>query len=445
MKKSIFFALIACLMATSCEKILGDIDFLKQDMAIQGTVSPTLGAPIAHGSISLNDLINMVQVTEAKIEVDENDYVTIVYDDTSSNTVNFESKRKHGRSFKGNRKSDGDSDTSTSRFNGSLPIDIFNNIDSSLNGANVSIGSLYVDLGTFLHANTQQDASTTLDLMDSFYVYAYLDSIYLTAIDKHGNTNTLFFDSVMIPADSLVLGHHFNLLKQADIKEFINMRPVEIEYGANINIVFTSEFWAKDSLDAADFVFDSIGINSIDILADIKANFPVATQIQGLTYNQNLTFAPSFDLKDLTIDSSEIVLTFNNGLPLELGITATLIDSTDYGGIDSLDLVTNATLRGAPVVLDGNNRYVSSGKNPSTIKIPVTKKIFDFLIRTNAIRLSAMLSTTSTGDATNPTVTVKSSDVLDVYVTAKLKPSYPLDIDVSGNSNDNNNEEGGEE
>jgi hypothetical protein len=53
MKKPFLIAVLACMTFSSCEKIVGDLDFLQHDLAVQGVINPTLGVPVAHGSISV--------------------------------------------------------------------------------------------------------------------------------------------------------------------------------------------------------------------------------------------------------------------------------------------------------------------------------------------------------------------------------------------------------
>lgn len=431
MKKPLFITIMACLMLSSCEKIVGDLDFLNHDIAVQGTINPTLGVPIAHGSVSVYDILQMVQVTVAKVEIGDDGIINIIYDTAQTFTVNLDESK--GRRYGSATKSDSVDYVHISRnsIQGMIKIDIFDNIDSSLNGASIEIDHLYVNMGAYVKAEANPDA---LALMDTFHVDVYYDSLYIIAIGKDGSSETINLPNV-VPIDSLIQGQHIQLFDKEDISQVINKRPVEIMYGVRMNIAFEAEFFAT-GLSENQFVSDSIGVHSVNIDADVKVEFPFSTYINDLSYKTDLEFSPNIDLKEFTIDSSMIILDCNNGLPLTLGMSAKLIDST---GTELCELIdpSPTILAGAPVKDDGNGHFVSNGKTNSKIMIPVTASIFDKLQKTKGIRLDATLNTTSTGSTANKNVAVRATDMLDINITAKAKPLYNLDIDLNGGNNDN--------
>ena len=61
-------------------------------------------------------------------------------------------------------------------------------------------------------------------------------------------------------------------------------------------------------------------------------------------------------------------------------------------------------------------------------------------MKAKKIRIGAILNTTPTGSTINKNVAIKSTDMLDIIVTAKIKPSYPLSF---GNNNNDKGTKGG--
>lgn len=434
MKKPILFALAACMMLASCEKIVGDLDFLNHDMEVQGTINPTLGVPVARGSVSVYDLLQMVQVTEAKVEIGNDGIVNIIYDTAIKTTILTNEGSKAKRPSKNHWKSSNYTDTAHyNNFTGSVKIDMFDNIDSTLNGASIEIDNLYVNVGAFIKANANANTQTNMDSI--FHVTVYYDSLFLAAVGKDGSIERVDLPNIIF-IDSLLHGQYVKIFNKEDISHVINKRPVEIRYGARMNIAFQAEFYNNDP---EGFVADSIGIDSVNINSDIKIEFPFSTNIKDLSYTTDLKFEPSFNLGDLTIDSSMFILYCDNGLPLALGLTAALIDSTGKELCKILD-PTPTTLKGAPVGMDASGHFSSIGKSRTELKIPVTAEIFNNILKTKAIHLEAILNTTATGSTTNKNVAIKANDMLDILMTAKIKPSYPFTF---GGNNDNNGQKGG--
>ena len=61
MKKTLLPILLVSLLFTSCLKDgFNDFEALKHPLAISGTVSPTLGVPVAQGSATILDMLKMV-------------------------------------------------------------------------------------------------------------------------------------------------------------------------------------------------------------------------------------------------------------------------------------------------------------------------------------------------------------------------------------------------
>jgi hypothetical protein len=439
MKKTTFFFVLASMLMTSCLKDgFNDFEALGHEMSIQGTVSPTLGVPIGTGSATIYDMLKMVQISYADMEVDNRGIITLSYDTAAAWHIDMTTQ-------KGGRAKDGDIvHVARNQISGSVDIDLFNNL-TFLDGAEIEVDSLLVYLNAFVKANAND---SVVQALQNYHVHVYYDQL---AIDVLGQDNILYqvypapgqtADS--IPIDSLIAGQYIKLFNNTDISLAINHRPKQIQYSARMNIAFEAEFFASSGLTEHQFVADSIGVQSVDISGDVKVRFPLSAYINNLNYETDINFTPSFHLNDLIVDSSMIYLDCQNGLPLSLLVRTQFVDENDQVLCDVLDPV-QTEVEGADVELNPTtNLYTATAPKQTLIQIPVTRTVFDHLLNTRKIRMSAVLNTSSTSNPLRKRVSIQGDDRLTLRVWAKLRPTYDLNINIGGNGSDStSNEKGG--
>ena len=434
MKKALLFSLLATLLMTSCLKDgLNDFDALNHEMVFHGTVNPTLGVPIGMGSATIFDMLQMVQMSEASMEINSNGIVTIVYDTSIRDTIDIENSKK------GNHTGAKTDIVHVARnvYSGSTPIDLFENIEF-LDNAEVEVDSLLVNVGAYIKAMARPGA---MEAMDSFHVHVYYDSLNIDVVGKDGTLHHVYSHPDSIPIDSLIIGQYVTLFNNTDISSAINHRPTELRYSARMNIAFEAAFFGAN-FNENKFVADSIGITAVDVDADVKVSFPISAYINNLNYKTDIEFSPSFRLDDLTIDSSMLYIDCQNGIPLDFLLRVQFLDSTDAVMCDVLD-PAYTTVAGANVVLDpATNLYVSSSPRQTLVNIPITEEVFNSLLKTRKIRLDATLNTTDTGNPARKRVSIKATDELSLRVWAKLKPNYTIDYGIGGND-DQEGQKGG--
>ena len=415
MKRLPLLIILASLMMTSCLKDgLHDFDALKNPISVEGTVNPTLGVPIAYGSLSLFDVINMIQQTVADLEVDDNGIISIVYDTTQHWNVPFESGKGSGL-----MNSSDIVHVARKEIKGVVAIDLFNQI-SELDNAEMEVDSLKVNLNAFIKADAHD---STLQRMNEYHVHVYYASLFLDVKGKD-NSHKIFYIGDSITIDSLIQGQNIVLFDNTDISDAINKRPVEITYGARMNIAFEAAFFGT-GLSEDDFVSDSLGVNAVDIDANIKVSFPISTYINNLGYETDISFSSSFDPQELSIDSSALYIECDNSIPLALQLRCQLKDESDIVLGDLLN----------PIV----TTLAAPGSKKTTIEIPVTRDIFDKLQKTKKIHLNAMLNTADLNPPARVKVAVRATDKLDLRIYAKVQPSYNFSFNLTGG----NTEEGG--
>lgn len=439
MKKLSIFLVLASLMMTSCLKDgFNDFEALGHPMSFHGTINPTLGVPIGTGSATIFDMLNMVQISYAKMEVDSRGIITITYDTTTSWHVNIDSKKSKGPSTK-----TGDIVHVVRKdINGAVAIDLFQNMDI-LNDADIEVDSLLVYFKAYLQAEANDSA---LQAFENYHVQVYYDSLYINVV---GQDNQLYHiypgpndiqDS--IPIDSLIAGQYVTLFNNTDISTAINKRPKEIRYGARMNIAFEAEFFATN-ISENDFVIDSLGVTAINIDGDIKVRFPVSAYLNNLSYQTDIQFTPSRLLNDLIVDSSMIYMDCQNGIPLTLLVRAQLLDENDQVLCNVFE-PAQTEVEGADVALNpATNLYTSTGPKGTLVQVPVTRSMFESLLETRKIRLTAGISTSPTGNPARNRVSIQADDMLQMRVWAKLKPEYTLDFELGGSDTTQNGEKGG--
>ena len=350
MKKTLLPILLVSLLFTSCLKDgFNDFEALKHPLAISGTVSPTLGVPVAQGSATIFDMLKMVQISHASMEVNENGILTIAYDTSNTWHIDVNNSKRPRKSS--SPKSGEVVHIWQKTIDGHVSVDLFKNIQG-LENAELEVENLMLNVNAYIKAQANQ---TTEHALDSFHVQVYYDSLYIDVIGKD-NTHTVIPLNDSVPIDSLIIGQNIKLFDNYDISSTINHRPVEIRYGARMNIAFEAEFFSS-GISESDFVVDSLGINSVDINADIKVRFPMTAYINNLDYETDIDFAPSFSFRNLTIDSSMLMLKCDNSIPLSLLLRAQLVDSNDVVLCDLLDPIMTE-VEGADVTYNSSiNMY----------------------------------------------------------------------------------------
>lgn len=440
MKKTLFLLVLSSLLMTSCLKDgFNDFNALGHDLSFNGTINPTLGVPIGEGSANVYDMLNMVQLSTAELEVSDAGIITITYDTTSHFQINMNNK--------GARKNKNGSKevvyVSHNEISGNVAIDLFDNI-TLLDTSNIEVDSLIVFLQAHLKA-TAEDSAHTMQAMNNYHVRIYYDQVILNVVGQD-NSVTNVLSMYTTPGDSLAIdnilaGEDIILFNNSDISGAINKRPKELRYSARMNIAFEAAFFATSGMTENQFVADSIGIDLVDVDAHLKARFPISAYIDNLQFETDIDFSPSFRLDELTIDSSMIFLNCKNGIPLNLDVRAQLLDNNDNVMCELLD-PAQTTVAGADVQLDPvTNLYVSTGQKETLVRIPVTEEVFNAILNTAKIRLKAGISTSDTGNPLRNRVSIKQDDKIAFKVWAKLKPSYNLDFNFGGS--DDNGEKGG--
>ena len=429
MKKNAILVLFASLLMTSCLKDgFNDFEALKHPMTIQGEVSPSFMVPVASGSATIFDMLKMVQISYARMEVNDQGIVTITYDTAQS----FHIDLTNGKGRRTSPKNSAIVHTARNSINGSVAIDLFDNIEF-LENAELEVDSLKVSLNAFVVAQANQQAIAALE---AYHVHVYYDSLYINVV---GNDNSIYPVNIAadsIPIDSLIQGQNIKLFDNTDISTVINKRPKEIRYGARMNIAFEAAFFAMTGMSENQFVADSIGVTAVDIDADIKVEFPISAYINNLSYETDINFEPSFHLNDLAIDSSFIFLNLDNGIPLSMGVKASFVNGA---GVETCEII-NTTVAGAPVT--ATTPHVSDGSTNTLDTIVVSNEVFQALLETKKIRVKASLNTSN--NDLQQRVAIRANDRLGIKFAAMLRPTYNVNFDLGGNSG-NDNQEGGEQ
>lgn len=422
MRKITLIAVLSCLLFSSCLKDgFNDFDALRQPMSFHGQINPTLGVPIGEGSATVFDMINMVQFSTASMEIGYDSILTVTYDTNMSFHINLNESKHKGPA----PKDDNIVHVAHRNIQGSVAVDLFDNI-ALLDTTGLEVDSLLVYLKAFVKASAE-DSLNTINTIHDYHVQVYYDQLTLSVVGQDDLVYNILALDDSIPIVNLLHGEYITLFNNTDISTIINKRPKEIRYTARMNIAFEAAFFAMSGLSEDQFVADSIGIQVVDIDADLKARFPISAYINNLQYTVDINFSPSFRLDNLEIDSSMIFLDCFNGIPLALSIHALFVDENDNILCD----VVNTEIDGAPVTLV-NGHYIATGPKESLLEIPVTLTVYNALMNTAKIRLTAGVHTSEASN--HRRVAIRANDELFVRAYAKIKPNYVIDIDFNQDS-----------
>lgn len=428
MKKLFPFLLVACLVMTSCVKE-GDFEALKHDISIEGEVSPTFGLPIGYGSATIHDLLSMVQESESYVEVDEDGVITLAYSFDTLLVVEIENTGK-GRhpSAKSDSTSAEISHLTQRTFEGSYAVDLFENI-TILDTLNFEVDSILLNFWAFVNVRAKEGA---VENIEKYHVHVYYDSLYINIIGENGRLYPIYYntDSIIYIDSILHSGQNIHLFDNTDLSNVINKRMREVKYGGRMNIAFEAQFF-EAQVSEEQFVTDSIGIEAINIDGHLNVRFPLSTYIKQISYETDIQVASTFKAEDIVVDSSHLLFQFTNGIPLNLDMTAILLDSTD----NVLDTILyDAKINGAEVERNDHGRYVSKTPSVNNIDIEINNHVWNSLQSTRKIRLKAGLGTSTVGN--NKTrVSIRDTDMLEFKLRALAHASYNLNFDINTSSN----------
>lgn len=432
-KLAAFLLALLCagsLLLSSCLRD-EDKELFRHPIVVTGDINPSLGVPVANAELSVNELLDMMQIFSGIVDPNDTDeYLTIKFDTSITSHINITSSKSMGRN---NRIQNADSDTTrfTETFRGLQKIDMFSNI-TELN--QVSVRSLLVDLLTTIRI----EATAQLDsLITVHHTRAYIADLSLDAYNDNNEHVSIPFSGIRYNIQPRA-SQDITILNDYDASQLLNIIPTKIGYTATVYIAIpTSELGA---IALTDFIVDSLTIRSMDVDASLNVEFPLNMCIHNLAYGFStpLSLGHVFDsiTSDLTgdnlqleLESTKIHMKITNGLPYNINLTADILDANEHVLFSLTPTAANIT--GAPIAPDPNDDrlWITNGSTSSLITLEINSENMSQLGQSAFIKFNAALSTTD--DSQNRSVAIRRSDKMGINLYLQVTPHASFSIPVT--------------
>lgn len=425
MKANKLFSLLCTItvLATttvSCVKS-EDFEFFKHPMYLQGNFNPNLGLPLGYAEMTVEDLMNMFSESNSLISIDPNDdLITIAYDSSFYFETRFDNKKN--MASKGGFHNTDTSVVYSEGYGGQLAIDLFNNVEF-LDA--VTLRNVIVNLS----AKIKAVGAVSAERLNYFGIKVDIDSVNLVAHGKKGTANITTEDNTIV-LENLIQGDSVVLFSDDDVSQLINVQPTSIDYSARLNIIIPNRaFGVIEELTA--FMRDSLYIDKLEFNVFFGTEFPLSISIQQIDYDMELSLGLSeINMGDLSLDTSALILEFENGLPVDLSIGGHFVDNATNTSYDLFDQA-KVTIKGAETKFDVNtSTNVATKPRISTLKVPLNQAKLDAFTKASSIALNTSISTVQESDGTFPIVSVKGDNSLKVKAYVQVHPNLNINIPI---------------
>lgn len=456
MKRTILYVALAMLTVgfTSCLKD-GDLEIIKNPIHVQGDFEPTFGVPLISGQWNIDDLLKMTNTDYESYLDMSSDVLTFIYDTTISGTVGSSPSSSsihrisHRRAHTRMTKSDEPWLNKDTIMNFNIRLNVYDNESmGTFFDSDFALDSVGLRITLFMQSICNDPE---VDSILREFATTTIDSLTITYVDPQGYIRHLPAVTMeTITLDQLLDGQtvHINGINLA---EAVNNRA------RSINVFYRFRFQISNDIFAGDVTttpFDKL-LNftdnmTIDYNADLHLSIPLMTRVTNLTFSDTIALetddnSSSSNEDDnenninldsllnggltLNLDSSFFTLVLDNGLPLNLALSADLLDENNNMLTSLAEQEGVAAAQISPMGV--HNVYHATAPTRSTVRILLSKQQLDLFKSAKSIRLSFNLSS-----ANNQFVAIKRSDLLRIKAKLLARVHAVLDVEI-GNGNNN--------
>lgn len=457
MKRTILFAAMAMLSVgfTSCLKD-GDKEILNNPIHVQGEFEPSFGVPLTNGQWNIDDILQMSGTNYETYLDMSSDVLTFIYDTTISGSMGsspsssgfnrIPHRRPHARSAKSGDETWLNKDT-TMNFNINLNVYDDESMSTFFN-SDFALDSVGLGITLFMQSICNDHE---VDSILREFATTTIDNLQITYVDPNGYIRHL-------PAVSMeTITLHQLLDGQTVHINGINLAEAVNNRARSINVFYRFHFEISNSIFAGDVAttpFDKL-LNftdnmTVDYNADIHLSIPLMTRLTNLSFNDTIEINKDDNASSgsgnngnendinldsllngglsLDLDSSFFTLMLENGLPLNISLSANLLDAN---GNLLTSLANNESIPAAQVSPMGiHNVYHATTPTPSTVRILLTKEQLDLFSSAKSIHLGFDLST-----ANGQYVAIKRSDLLRIKAKLLARVHAVLDVEIGETNN----------
>lgn len=439
MKKTLFFASILATVCAMTSCIKGDdLEMLKHPVHLEGhTIDPRLGIPVVYGELDMNDILSKLG----------NDYEGYIEPDSTIITLNYQTQfdsvievninpmgKKSPARKAGLRSRAKDPDHSNwlpvSKWQQqSVSIDFFKKVTEL---GNIEFDAIWLDIT----ANARAEFSNT-DMAN--HVEVSFDSIELAYVPM-GSVVPQYKsipDTIML--NNLIAGET-KQFKRINLADVVNSAPTAIQVRFRLNLRMDPDY-VTEMIEAHGFDY---WLNNMDITkfyygVDLKVIMPLSVGISGMQYDFDVSLGQgikSINLDSILnsinegihaeFDSSILTMSMDNGIPLNINLSAVLCDSLNN---EVNNLFTNQMIKSAKVMTDPNNptRWEAVDTTNTIIKVRLNNDQLNDLTKAKKLKLRMVF------DSNGKHVDIKTEDLLYMKAYLMVDPNINIDITLMEN------------
>ena len=439
MKKTSLLALVLMLtLLSSCVRD-EDLELLRHPIHVQGEVDPYLGVPIAYGQMNLSEVLEMLSSQYDGYLMPDTDIVIIQFDTSVTDIINATPSGSKGAPNKGGV---GTKDGTFLNFvdtvkEYSVNITLFD--DARLQNivpGNMDISHLYMNLNVAYQGHCQPGWEDTI--RDN--VIAVADSLVIKYTDHNYQTH-VFTGMPTIPPITIndVLNRQTISFTDVDLAPIINSLPRKIT--ASFRFKFqVKDSWIVNNAMNPNFskMMDTIKMTYLEYDANLRVEFPFEIHIGILPYNFDINLGDGLstvdfdqflsslgDNVDAELKDSYLNLAFDNGIPFDFMLSATMLDSN---GVELFQIVNLDTIQSAPIAPipgDNSGTYESVGTTRTIVRALLNSEKLELLKQGRTIRMGLAMSTGT------HRVAVQRTNSLKVKASIQVHPSATIDIPLT--------------
>lgn len=417
-----------------------DIDLLRHPIHIQGEVDPYLGVPIAYGELTLNDLYDMLSANYSGYLDPNENTVTLKFDTSVVDVIHaagYDPSDGSGNKVntgKGSSKGFVDFIDTVKEY--SVDITLFDDARlQSITPGNIEINHLWLSLDVVY----QGHCVPSFEDVVRNHVRAVADSLVVKYVD-HNHVQHVF--NGLPPIDPInienVLDRRRITFDSVDLAPIINSMPRKIT--ASFRFKFSvDDAWIVNNITNPSFaqMMDTIKMTYLEYDADLSVAFPFEVHIGTLPYDFSIDLGDGLatvnidsiintlgDNIDAELKDSYINLAFDNGIPFDFIMNASMLDADSNFLFEVVDLDTVASAPTAPSV-DDPTTYEATGTTKTIVRAKINQEKLLKLKEARKLRIGLAISTGPNR------VSVQRSNNLKIKASIQVHPSVSIDMPIT--------------
>lgn len=416
-----------------------DIDLLRHPIHVQGEVDPYFGVPIAYGELTLNDIYEMLNANYTGWLDPNEDVVTLVFDTTVRDVIHAAGYNPPASAYSpsfagGGAKTFVDFIDTTLEYN--VDITLFDDARlSSITQGNLAINHLWFSLNAVYQGHCQESWEDVV--RDS--VRAVADNLVIKYTGHDYVTHV--FDG-MPPVDPIyindVLQRQTLRFDSIDLAPLINSMPRRIT--ASFKFKFSvDDAWIVNHATDPSFaaMLDTLKMTYLEYDANVSVAFPFEVHIGMLPYDFTIDLGDGLatvnidsiintlgDNVDAELKNSYLNLTFDNGIPFDFMMSASMLDADSNYLFEVVNLDTILSAPKAPLDSDPTT-LGATGITTTTVRAMLNQEKLRKLKDARKMNIGLAISS---GPGK---VAVQRSNSLKIKASIQVHPSVSIDIPIT--------------